>query len=114
MSNYILQAGLFVGLAAVVYVFVKAAPRVGDLPQEKKESFHWVKNLPLDKLDNSLSCFAEKWLRRIRVFIMKLDHSIVHRINKIKTNKQINGKKEEIFKSISEENGKTEQGRNES
>ena len=80
--NYILQACLFIGLAAVVYVFVKAAPRVGDLPQEKKEPFHWFKNLPLDKLDNSLSCFSEKWLRRVRLFIMKLDHSIVHKIER--------------------------------
>ena len=110
MFNYFLQAGLFIGLTAVIYIFIKAAPRVSDLPQDKKEHFHWFKRLPLDKLDNLVSCFLEKWLRRIRVFLMKVDSAIIRQINKVKNNKQVTEKKEEFFKSSLTENNKTEEG----
>ncbi len=110
MYNYILQAGLFIGLAAVIYIFVKAAPRVGDLPQEKKERFHWSNRFPLEKLDSLVSSYFEKWLRKNRVFLMKLDHFISRQIDKVKNNKQTDEKKEEIFKSPLVENNKNGEG----
>ena len=83
MQNLFLELSLLISLAVIVYLMAAAVPRIEEEETEgddKKRS-----SLPLDKLDDFLIRNRDKFLRRMKVLVMKTDNLI---------SKQLKSKKE--------------------
>lgn len=98
MYNFLLQIIIMASLAAMVYIIARAMPRISSLaaPVEKKNYLEeFFKKIPWHKIDAFLSLAAEKFLRRLKITILKFDNSISKHLSKFKIT---NGKGKEILK----------------
>lgn len=87
MYDFILQVIVMLSLGTAVYLIARAIPRVSEAPAPavKKNYFdELVKRIPFEKIDAFLNAAAAKILRRVKVFIMKVDNLITGYLNKIK------------------------------
>lgn len=85
MYELILQLVLMLSLAVIVYLMAVAIPRVEET--KVKNNNNGSTNLPLEQLDDFLNSVKDKLLRRLKVFVMKMDNLI---------SRQLNNKKEEL------------------
>ena len=75
----------------VIYLMARAVPRVADEISKPAVKFdRWFGSLRLEKLDVILSNFLEKLLRKIKLFLMKLDNVTNNYLDKVKQTK-LNG-----------------------
>lgn len=95
MYDLIPQIIFFASLAAMVYLFVRAVPRVtaADIViEEKKDQIsHLISRIPLDKIDAWLNATLEKALRKAKVGVLKLDNTITRFLHKVRTPHHSNG-----------------------
>ena len=77
MQNLFLELTLLVSLAIIVYLMSATVPRIED-KKEVEDGGGTPKrsSLPLDKLDEALLRFKDKLLRKMKVFVMKIDNFI--------------------------------------
>ncbi len=81
-------------LGAIIYLIARAAPRVGDNEESfKKFSYssrldRLIAKIPFDDIDAFLSIFVEKFLRKLKLLLLKWDNLLSEHIKKIK---KING-----------------------
>lgn len=109
MLSFILQIVMVIALGFVVYLFGRVVPRVHDADIEKaKETslFHWLVGY-LEQVDDWLLWLFEKFLRKTRVNIMKLDNIISKRLAKFKREQE----REIAFPIEKKENGDKEEGK---
>ena len=85
MYELILQLVLMLSVAVIVYLMAVAIPRVEET--KVKNNNNGLTNLPLEQLDDLLNSVKDKLLRRLKVFVMKMDNLI---------SRQLNNKKEEL------------------
>ena len=86
MWKFIIQILLVSSLAAIIYIFARVLPRIDDTEFNKKAprtNTHWF-IIYLEKADEWLKAYSEKFLRRIRVFILKLDNLIANKLHRFK------------------------------
>jgi len=113
MYNFILQICSMVGFGGMVYMIARGTPRIDDRLEEKEKSKldRWFSKIPIEKIDITLSNFLEKFLRRLRVYLLRMDNFLAGRLNKIKSATQLNNKKSDLLQAIAskktEENDKT-------
>ena len=113
MYNFILQICSMVGFGGMVYMIARGTPRIDDRLEEKEKSKldRWFSKIPIEKIDITLSNFLEKFLRRLRVYLLRMDNFLVGHLNKIKSATQSNNKKSDLLQAIAskktEENDKT-------
>jgi len=111
--NFILQICLMVGFGGMVYIIARGTPRIDDRLEEKGKNKldRWFSKIPIEKIDITLSNFLEKFLRRLRVCLLRMDNFLVGHLNKIKSATQSNNKKSDLLQAIAsketEENDKT-------
>ena len=77
---------MMLSLGTILYLLARALPRVNDQEIKEKSASsqpHWF-NTYLEKADEWLKAYLEKFLRRIRVWILKLDNFVAHRLNRFK------------------------------
>lgn len=95
---------MVVSLGFVVYLFGRVVPRVSDKDVEKAKEqslFHWLVGY-LEQVDSWLLWLFEKFLRRLRVIIMKLDNVVTKKLGRFKkeaerqTGFPVETKKEEV------------------
>ena len=85
MYNFILQFAFFAAAGAIIYVISRAVPRVNEIEGESKNALdRWLASLPLEKADVIISASVEKFLRRLKVTIMRLDNALNKHIGRIK------------------------------
>ena len=103
MYNFILQICLMVGFGGIVYLIAKGVPRIDDTLREepKNKIDHWFSKIPIEKFDVALSNFLEKFLRRLRVGILRMDNFLVKHLNRMKTANQTNNKKPDLISALS-------------
>ena len=88
MYDFLLQSIVFFSLGIVVYLMARALPRaraeinqpVAGISEKVKDM---VSHIPLSKLDASLNGTLSKFLRKLRVMVLKLDNFIHDRLNKL-------------------------------
>ena len=85
MYELLLQLVLMLSLAVIVYLMAVAIPRVEET--KVKNNNNGSTKLPLEQLDDFLNSVKDKLLRRLKVFVMKMDNLI---------SRQLNNKKEEL------------------
>jgi len=76
MQNLFLEITLLASLAVIVYLMSAALPRMEDKKEEDEDSGSRRSSLPLDKLDELLLRANDKFLRKMKVVIMKADNLI--------------------------------------
>ncbi len=73
-------------LGTIFFMLVRSLPRIkeGEEKKEKKSLFEkWlVSELP-EKADLYMSNLLVKWVRRIRIFILRMDNILGNHLNKI-------------------------------
>ena len=93
MYNFILQTVIVVALGAMIYLVARALPRVPAPPAAGEAAprirtadilERLMARLPLQKLDAATSSFLEKFLRRVRLIVLKFDNWIHASIKKVK------------------------------
>lgn len=97
MYDLILQLAVFLSLGAMIYLVSRALPRINDIEVEAKTPLarfdSFLAKLPLEKLDVIFGSFLEKFLRRFRVGVLRLDNWLNYKINQVKAaNVNGNGK----------------------
>lgn len=86
MITFILQIIAVLALGFIVYLLGRVVPRVheSDIEKAKETSvFHWLIGY-LEQIDDWLMWLFEKFLRKLRVNIMKFDNVISKRLTKFK------------------------------
>ena len=95
-------------LGVMVYLVGRAVPRVNDEvaePSDKSKIEKLISSLPLDRLDAAFSNFLEKFLRRLRLILLKLDNAVGGHLNKIKKMNNITQKNGEEKATLFNTNG---------
>jgi hypothetical protein len=83
---FIFTIFLMLSLGAVLYLMVRALPRVAEEP-ETKESFldRWAKSEIPEKIDAAFNSFLVKFLRRVKVVALKFDNAVSAGLRKAAT-----------------------------
>ena len=87
MYNFILQTIIMTGLATIIYLFARAVPRVQDLvaPIRGRDYFgEFFDKLPLEKADAFMSMLLERFLRSLKVMILKLDNLLTNHLRSLR------------------------------
>jgi hypothetical protein len=98
MYDFLLQIFFFGALTVAVYLMARALPRVTEddskiSPLEYLEKI--LSRLPVTKVDRLINLRLEKFLRKVRVMILRLDNLIHHYLNSKKENGEIEQLKKE-------------------
>lgn len=86
-----------VALGVILYLVARSLPRVGEeTPTVKKNFFErWAASEIPEKVDYFINGFLEKFLRKSKVYLLRIDNFLTKRLNKTKTNGG-NGAKQEV------------------
>ena len=92
-------------LGVVIYLLARAVPRVlesGDIAHAPGRFDRLLSKLPLQKIDERINVFLEKFLRRAKITLMKLDNFINYHLGRLR--KPSNGgeaeKKPDLFQKL--------------
>ncbi len=85
MFQFIVTNILMVSLGTVLYLAVRTLPRIEEAASPEKRGFleRWVTSEMPEKIDVILNSFLLKFLRRMRVAVMKLDNTLTGQLKKI-------------------------------
>lgn len=80
MYDLILQLAMVLSLSAIVYLLARALPRVRDEDVLVRGDYfeRLVAKIPISKIDAWFALLIAKFLRRLRVIILKFDN-VLHR-----------------------------------
>ena len=73
----------------MIYLVARAIPRVSEIVapvNQRKPLDELVKKIPFDKIDAFLNSLTAKFLRKAKIFVLKLDNLISQYLTKFKTN----------------------------
>lgn len=83
--KFILEILIFVSLSGMLYLMARALPRVNDEVFQRPTEIKTRKfSIFLEKLDQWLKSLLERWLRRLRVVVLKFDNIISQKLNSFK------------------------------
>ena len=105
--EFIFTIILMICLGTVLYLTVQALPRIEETPSDQKGFLErWAHSEMPEKIDAAFNNFLLKFLRRTKVFILKLDNVLAKHLQKIKPEED---KRPNIdFKEISGQNKEDE------
>ncbi len=87
MYNFILQTIVMLGMAAIIYLFARAMPRVSESSVQSKGGDYieeLLNKIPFEKADAFVSMLIEKALRNLKVVILKLDNLVTKHLRNLK------------------------------
>ena len=102
MLSFIVATFFFISLSVVLYLMVRALPRVVEEPaatDRKTLLDRWAHSDIPEKVDAVLNGFLFKFLRKTRVTVLKLDNALGSRLQKMKP-EDTNGKPAIDFKEM--------------
>ena len=101
MYNFILQTILMLSLGMIVYLFARGVSKISETSTgSESDNFleKFIKKLPLEKADAQLSLFLEKYLRKIKIIILRFDNAVTKHLQGLRINiKSNNEEKPTIF-----------------
>ncbi len=101
MFLFILSDILMVSVGTVLYLTVRALPRVAEESTDHRGLLdRWAHSDWPERIDATFEAFLVKLLRRLKVVILKLDNALSHHLRKI--NGGANGKAARDFNDIME------------
>ena len=102
---------LMFSLSAVLYLMVRALPRLSEGPVVERRGLldRWAHSEIPEKIDGAFNTWLLKFLRKFKVFVLKLDNAVSNHLHKIHHENQTAEKKAAIdFKEISGQNKEDE------
>ena len=84
MYDLFIQTALITSLGVIVYLVASAAPKIQDSDETlavTKFKARFGEIIPLDQLDTWMNAAKDKWFRRLRVIVMRIDNFISKRLN---------------------------------
>lgn len=100
-----------VSLSAVLLIMVRALPRVAEEPKGEGRGFldRWAHSQLPEKIDAFLNGFLLKFLRKLKVFVLRLDNAIAKHLQKVKLEAVAEDRRANIdFKEIAGQNKESE------
>ena len=94
-----------VSLSTVLYLMVRALPRIVEDPDTERRGMldRWAHSQLPEKVDVAMNNFLLKFLRKVKVLVLRLDNTLSKHLQKVKPGE--NGKKSNIdFKEIAGQN----------
>lgn len=83
--EFIFTTILMICLGTVLYLTVQALPRIEESPSDEKGFLErWAHSEVPEKIDAAFNNFLLKFLRKIKVFILKFDNMLAKHLQKIK------------------------------
>ena len=79
------------GAGTFIYVMARALPRVGErvMPGTAAQFMDaWIGKIPFAKVDAFLSGLLEKALRKIKVYVLKVDNKVSAHLNTFKPSRK--------------------------
>ncbi len=98
---------LMIALSAVLYLMVRALPRIVEEPPVEKRSIldRWAHSHFPEKVDHVLKGFLLKFLRKLKVFVLKIENGIGKRLERANLEDAAAAKKPNIdFKEMAGQN----------
>lgn len=87
--QFILINALMVSAGVILVLVARTLPRVhGEAPAQMSMIERFVTSEIPEKLDVALNNFSSKFLRKLRVWVLKLDNAIHRQLSKIKLQKE--------------------------
>jgi len=109
MAQFIFTSVLMVSLSLVLYLMARALPRIVEEPHAEKQGLldRWAHSQFPEKVDLALNGFLLKFLRKLKVSLLKLDNTLSKHLQKVRTDEH--GKQSAIdFKEIAGQNKESE------
>lgn len=103
MLRFIIQTLIMLSLGAMLYLMAKALPRVEDENQDAVRMSQSKIMAYVERFDEIFKVSLEKALRRLRVWLLRLDNFISKKLNRFKKNGT-----REAKPSLTSEEGKEE------
>ncbi len=76
-----------VSLGTMIYLVARAMPRVTEIPKIEPAKDYFdklVKKFPLEKADMLVTLWTEKFLRKLKIVILKLDNLLSKHLSNLK------------------------------
>lgn len=107
MYDFFLQTVFMASLAGVVYLISRGVPRISESEESKSSFFSKSFSSPifLEKVDGFISSLLEKILRKLKVFLMRVDNVISGYINKVKLSSPVSPEENNRLLLSGEETG---------
>ena len=88
MYAFLLQMTFVAGLAVITFILLRSLPRVST-EDEAEPSLttwfgDWLNRLPLHHIDERINGFLFKFLKRSRIFVLKLDNRLSRHLDRVK------------------------------
>lgn len=109
MAQFIFTNLFMLALGAVLYLFVRALPRV-EQEEALKQGFieRWITSDLPEKFDLTVGNFLIKFLRRLRVWVLKIDNLVGSRLKRMNLADKQNGAKPDWSELTGNGNGNPE------
>ena len=86
MLQFIFTDIFMLSLGAILYLMVRTLPRIAEEPSEKKNFLdRWAHSDVPERMDAALNSFLFKFLKKVKIFILKLDNMLSKELRKIKS-----------------------------
>ena len=105
MLEFAFVTALMICLSAVLYLMVRALPRIAEDPAGESKGMldRWAHSEIPEKIDIFLNSFLFKFLRKIKVVVLKLDNNLGSHLQKMKAKEDEHERKSAInFREIAE------------
>lgn len=88
MVEFIFTTILMLCLGTVLYLMVRALPRIEEAPvgdgEHSKSAFErWAHSEIPEKIDAAFSAFMLKFLRRVKIIVLRIDNAIAKGLRKV-------------------------------
>ncbi len=106
MIEFVFVTVLMFCLLAVLYLMVRALPRIVEEPADESRSLldRWAHSEIPEKIDIAFNGFLFKFLRKIKIAILKIDNNLGTHIQKMKAKEDEHERKSAInFKEIADD-----------
>ncbi len=86
MFQFIFTNILMISAGALIYVVARALPRLEPEPQPEKKNIleRWIASEVPEKVDTALNGFTVKFLRKVKVLLLKTDNALSGHLQRIK------------------------------
>jgi len=106
MVEFIFTTVLMFCLLAVLYLMVRALPRIAEEPSAESRGLldRWAHSEVPEKIDIALNGFLFKFLRKIKVAVLKVDNNLGSHLQKMKAKEEEHERKSAIdFREMAED-----------
>lgn len=88
MLQFFITTIFMLSLGTVLYVLVRSLPRIDEEPSGASEQGpfeRWIASEIPERIDQTVNAFMDKFLRKLKIFLLKVDNSLTNRLQKIKS-----------------------------